>query len=57
MDNPLEEGGVRIKGTREVKDATRKPTESTKLGSEGLKATELPTREHAWERPKFSAHK
>lgn len=32
-------------GARGVKETTRKPTESTTLGSEGLIETALPTRE------------
>ena len=40
-------GGGRIKGDREVKDTTRKPTESTNLGPWGLTETEPPTRKPA----------
>lgn len=38
----------RILGARGAKEITRKPTESTKLGSSGLTKTELPTRDLAW---------
>ena len=39
--------GRRIDGTRGVKDTTRRPTESTNLGTQGLTETEPPTKEHA----------
>jgi hypothetical protein len=43
----------RIEGTG---SATRKPAESTNLGSQGLIATELSSREHAWNRSRPSTH-
>jgi hypothetical protein len=39
--------GERTIGAREFKDTTRKPTESTNLGSEGLTKTEPATRDPA----------
>jgi len=41
--------GRRIEGVREVKNFTRKPTESTNLGPYRLIESKLPTREHAWD--------
>ena len=38
--------GKRIEGTREVKDTTGKPTESTNLDPWELPETEPPTKEH-----------
>ena len=39
-------GGRRV-GARRVKDTTRDPTETIKLGTQGLTETELSAREHA----------
>ena len=41
---------------REVKDTTRKPTESTNLGPWWLTETEPPTKEHAQAGPRLPAH-
>jgi hypothetical protein len=41
--------GRRIEGDRGVEDTTRKPTDSTNLGPQGLTETEPTTREHAWD--------
>lgn len=38
--------GKKNEGDRVVKDTTKTPIESTKLGPLGLMGTELPTREH-----------
>jgi hypothetical protein len=42
-------GEGRIEEAREVKNNTRKPTESTSLGQWGPSETEPPTREYAWD--------
>lgn len=47
LANPYREMGGRILGSRRVQDTTRRPTESTKLYSEGLIETELTIREPA----------
>jgi hypothetical protein len=41
-----------IEAARGIKDTTRRPTESTNLGPEGLTETEPPTKEHAWAEPR-----
>jgi hypothetical protein len=46
----------KIQGSIEVKDTTRKPTESTNLGLQGLTETEPPTKEHICDRLKPSTH-
>lgn len=45
LGNPVKKGEEGLKVV--VKDTTTKPTESTNLGLEGPKETEVPTREHA----------
>lgn len=42
-------GGGRIARASGVKDIRRKPTKSTNLGPSGLRETEVPVREAAWD--------
>lgn len=49
-----ERGGERIVRARRAKGFTRKPTDSTKLSSQGLTEAETTTRELASEKPRPS---
>lgn len=55
---PLQYGrrGGKIGRARSVRDSTGKPTESTNLGPQSLRENGMPTRDHAWEGPRLSAH-
>jgi hypothetical protein len=46
----------RVEGTREVKDTTRKSTESINLDPQGITESEPPTREHIWNGTRPSTH-
>jgi hypothetical protein len=46
----------RIVGDRKIKNTSRRPTESTNLGSWGLTETKPPMKEHAWARPRPPIH-